>query len=73
MAGLGIIKYGSAASRESVGFMRSVVVWFFLIFVPINSVYLQQFFFVGFFYYLLLEFGVLVFNEILVLPCFRHR
>ena len=50
MAGLGITKYGSAASRESVGFMRSIVVWFFLIVVPINSEYLQEFFWLGFFY-----------------------
>ena len=40
MAGLGISKYGSAASRETVGFMRSLIVWFILIVVPINSVYL---------------------------------
>ena len=35
MAGLGITKYGSAASRETVGFIRNLLVWIFLIVVPL--------------------------------------
>lgn len=68
IAGLSITKYGSAAQRTTCDMLRTVVVWIFLINVKIGDGekfnWLQA---VGF---IILAFGVLVYNEIIVIPLF---
>jgi hypothetical protein len=68
IAGVSITKYGSAAQRTTCDMLRNLFVWIFLINVKIGGGekfnWLQA---VGF---MILAFGVLVYNEIIVIPLF---
>ena len=69
IVGVSITKYGSAAQRTTCEMLRNFIVWMILLFVEIGGeteifTYWQL---AGF---LVLAFGVLVYNEILVLPIF---
>lgn len=68
-SGLSITKYGSAAQRTTIECARNALIWFFfLVIVPI-----EKFTWLQFWGFVVLIFGVLLYNEILVLPIFKFN
>ena len=78
--GVGITKYGSAAQRTTVGLAKNFNVWIVFMVIPITywnpvtqaweSKTFESFAWLQLIGFIVLVFGVLVFNEILVLPWF---
>jgi hypothetical protein len=69
IAGVSITKYGSAAQRTTVSMLRNVFVWVFLMNVQIGDSK-ETFTFWQLGGFMMLTFGVLVYNEIIVVPIF---
>ncbi|TNV78092.1 hypothetical protein FGO68_gene7334 [Halteria grandinella] len=69
IAGVTITKIGSASQRTVVDQMRNLTVWAYFIVVPINGAYLDKFTVMQASGFTILLMGVLVYNEIIVLPC----
>ncbi|TNV78785.1 hypothetical protein FGO68_gene844 [Halteria grandinella] len=75
IAGVNVTKYGSSAQRTTCDLLRNMFVWVFFLFVPIYNAqtdsyqYIEMFSMFQFFGFIVLTFGVLVYNEIVVLPC----
>ena len=77
IAGVSITKYGSSAQRTTCDMLRNLFVWFFFMLVPIrhdpnsgDAVYLEKFTFFQMIGFIILVIGVLIYNEILVIPYF---
>lgn len=74
IAGVNVTKYGSSAQRTTCDLLRNMFVWVFFLLVPIyNSeynqyLYIEFFSLFQFFGFLVLALGVLVYNEIVVIP-----
>ena len=66
--GVSVTKNASAAQRSTIDSSRTVLIWIFFMIVPIYGTYFESFKVMQLFGFLLLVFGTLVFNEILVLP-----
>jgi len=76
ISGVTTTKRGSASQRITVLLARNLVVWVFFIFVPVgtgadgNPLYSEYFSFLQLGGFLIMSLGILLFNEIIVLPCF---
>jgi hypothetical protein len=69
IAGVSITKYGSAAQRTTCDMLRNLFVWIFLLNVKLGDKK-ETFTFWQLGGFMVLAFGVLVYNEIIVLPIF---
>ena len=63
-----ITKYGSAAQRTTMVLASNVFIWVFFLFVPINGKPLETFIPLQLVGFLIILIGVLIYNEILVVP-----
>ena len=70
VAGVSVTKYGSAAQRTTCDMMRNLFIWVFFILVPVDGIYLEEFSYLQLGGFILLAIGILVYNEILILPFF---
>ena len=50
--------------------MRNLFIWVFFILVPVDGIYLEEFSYLQLGGFILLAIGILVYNEILILPFF---
>ena len=66
--GVSVTKNASAAQRSTIDTSRTVLIWIFFMVVPVYGAYFETFKIMQLFGFLLLVFGTLVFNEILILP-----
>ena len=71
--GVSTTKHGSASSRITILLARNLVVWIFFISVPIDTydgipVYSEYFTWLQLIGFIILAFGVLIYNEIILLP-----
>ena len=70
VSGVSVTKYGSSAQRTTCDIMRNLFTWVFLMIVPINGELLEKFNPVQLGGFLIVTTGVLVYNEIVVIPFF---
>ena len=68
IAGVSITKYGSAAQRTTCDMLRNLLVWIFLLNVKIGKG--EEFNWLQAGGFIILALGVLVYNEIIVIPFF---
>jgi len=68
--GVAVTKNASAAQRSTIDTSRTVLIWIFFMVVPIYDIILEHFRTLQLFGFILLVFGTLVYNEILVIPFF---
>jgi drug/metabolite transporter (DMT)-like permease len=66
--GVSVTKNASAAQRSTIDTSRTVLIWIFFMAVPVYGKQLEHFKVLQLFGFILLVFGTLVFNEILILP-----
>lgn len=66
--GVSVTKNASAAQRSTIDTSRTVLIWIFFLTVKIPGVKSEKFSFLQLAGFILLVFGTLVYNEILVLP-----
>lgn len=72
---LNITSYGSAAARTTVETARNFMIWGFFLIVPVYGRIIEKFSILQLTGFMILMFGVLLYNEMLVLPClgFSHN
>jgi len=68
--GLSITKYGSASSRTTLVSALNVIIWIYFMSVPVNGKHLESFSPYQLCGFIILLFGVFLYNEIIVLPFF---
>lgn len=68
--GVSVTKNASAAQRSTIDTSRTVLIWIFFLAVPVYGEHLEHFKVLQLFGFILLVFGTLVYNEILVIPFF---
>ena len=68
IGGVSITRYGSAAQRTTVNISANVFIWLFFLFIPVNGSPIERFLVLQLVGFLILLLGVLLYNEILVLP-----
>jgi len=73
ICGVSITRYGTAAQRTTIGAASNVFIWLFFLFIPINGQPLETFQPLQLVGFIVLLLGVFLYNEILVLPCFRFN
>lgn len=69
-SGFSITKHGSAASRTTIESARNILIWIFFMFVPVYGKILERFTVMQLMGFLSLFLGVLLYNELLVIPFF---
>ena len=65
---LSITKYGSASSRTTIESARNVIIWIYFMSVPVNGKRIEEFSAYQLCGFIILLFGVFLYNEIIVLP-----
>ena len=68
--GVSVTKNASAAQRSTIDTSRTVLIWIFFLTIKIPNVPGETFSFIQLIGFILLVFGTLVYNEIIVLPFF---
>lgn len=66
--GVAVTKNASAAQRSTIDTSRTVLIWIFFMIVPVYGVYLEHFSGLQLGGFILLSFGTLWYNEIIILP-----
>lgn len=66
--GVTVTKNASAAQRSTIDTSRTVLIWFFMLAVPIYGQYLESYKTLQLIGFVFLVFGTLVYNEIVILP-----
>jgi hypothetical protein len=66
--GVSITRYGTAAQRTTIEVSSNLFIWLFFLFVPINGEPIEKFNLLQLLGFIILTMGVLLYNEILVLP-----
>lgn len=66
--GVAVTKNASAAQRSTIDTSRTVLIWIFFMIVPIYGVHLESFSVLQLVGFILLSFGTLWYNEIIVIP-----
>jgi len=67
-SGFSITKHGSAASRTTIESARNILIWIFFMFVPVYGKIVESFSVLQLVGFLSLFLGVLLYNELLVVP-----
>lgn len=67
--GVAVTKNASAAQRATIDTSRTLFIWIFFLFVSVHGKK-EDFYWLQLFGFILLVFGTLVFNEIVILPVF---
>jgi hypothetical protein len=70
-AGTSVTAYGSAAARCTIEQLRNLFVWIYFMIFRVNGELLEQFTTIQLMGFVVLFFGILIFNEILILPVFK--
>ena len=71
--GLSITKLGSAAQRTTIDCARNITVWIFFMTVPVFGKIMEYFMWLQLLGFVILLLGVLVYNEILIIPLWRFN
>ena len=69
--GLSITKLGSAAQRTTIECARNITVWIFFLTVPVYGKITERFMWLQLAGFIILFFGVLVYNEIIIVPFWK--
>jgi hypothetical protein len=69
-AGTSVIAYGSAAARCTIEQLRNALVWIYFMIFYVNGRRLEKFTVLQLVGFIVLFFGIMVFNEMIVLPVF---
>ena len=69
--GLSITKLGSAAQRTTIECARNIIVWVFFMTVPVFGKIIEHFMWLQLLGFVILLLGVLVYNEILIVPFWK--
>jgi len=72
-AGTSVTAYGSAAARCTIEQLRNLFVWIYFMIFTVNGVRIEQFTTIQLMGFVVLFFGILIFNEILILPVFKMQ
>lgn len=72
-AGTSVTGYGSAAARCTIEQLRNALVWIYFMIFKVNDNYLEKFTVLQLIGFVVLFFGIMVFNEIIILPVFRKQ
>ena len=72
-AGTSVTAYGSAAARCTIEQLRNLFVWIYFMIFRVNGTLLEQFTTIQLMGFIVLFFGILIFNEILILPVFKMQ
>ena len=72
-AGTSVIAYGSAAARCTIEQLRNALVWIYFMIFYVNGRRLEKFTILQLVGFVVLFFGILVFNEMIVLPVFQKE
>ena len=70
-SGTSVTAYGSAAARCTIEQLRNLLVWVYFMVIRVNGKCLESFTWLQLFGFVILLFGILVFNELIVLPIFK--
>ena len=66
--GISVTKFASAAQRSTIDSLRTLFIWMFFLFQPSDKPYREIFYWEQLIGFIILVFGTLVYNEIVVLP-----
>lgn len=64
-SGTSVTAYGSAAARCTIEQVRNLLVWIYFLIVKVNGIKLETFSVIQLFGFIILLFGIMIFNEIL--------
>ena len=67
-SGTSVTAYGSAAARCTIEQLRNLLVWIYFMAVKVNGIYIEQFTWLQLVGFIILLVGILIFNEIIILP-----
>ena len=67
-SGTSVTAYGSAAARCTIEQLRNLLVWIYFMIIKVNGRYIESFTVLQLFGFIILIFGILVFNELVILP-----
>jgi hypothetical protein len=72
-AGTSVTAYGSAAARCTIEQLRNALVWIYFMIFYVNGRRLEKFTMLQLVGFIVLFFGIMVFNEMIVLPVFAKE
>ena len=72
-AGTSVTAYGSAAARCTIEQLRNLLVWIYFMIFTVNGERIEKFTWFQLSGFIVLFFGILVFNEIIILPVFKMQ
>jgi hypothetical protein len=72
-AGTSVTAYGSAAARCTIEQLRNLFVWIYFMIFTVNGERIEKFTTIQLMGFVVLFFGILIFNEIIILPVFKMQ